>query len=107
MSRLGAALDAAMSRVDVPVEHDMVLGGDRARPKLDVFGEHTPEPTRLPPSLGHLSINPAKIELDEKPIPLAVSPRVVEKDKGIGGAWLVLVLATIVAGGAAYYFLGL
>ncbi len=101
----GAALDAAVSRVDAVVrDEDSGQVGITPRPEMPVFGEHTPEPSVLPPSLQHLEDE--RLDLALRPPPPLMQVSSTQSSQGPGlGTWLVLVVALAVLPGAAYFVL--
>ena len=100
----GSALEAAVSRVDVAVEDAPAAPfGHAPKPDIPIFGEHTPQPSALPPSLGHLGAPDAKLELGA-PIPLVRAESPAAAPRSMTGAFTMLVLATTVVGGAAAWW---
>lgn len=96
----GEALDAAVSRVDAAVEAD---DHSPSPASIPVFGEHTPEPQRLPPSLAHLQAHDAKLELGA-PVPVPVATSSAASGGAGAGAWVFLLLCAAGAGAAVWYF---
>ncbi len=106
----GEALDAAVSRVDAALGETRPDNlGTGPRPSVPIFGEETPIPSQLPPSLGHIERPDEELQLAEAPrMELAAPIRVGQATQtSSAGAWILLAIALAVLGGVAFYLFGL